>query len=92
MHEDDVPARELLDELLAERFPSWRGVLNEESASRARMKRGRRALADLVGDEDVSLYLPLAAGDNDLVRRARRRLLENLPTDYGYGRQQRPPA
>lgn len=66
----------LLDELVAERFPGWQDVLNEESAARATLaekrealEARREALAAIYGDDcDVVINL-------DLVRlRARRAL------------------
>jgi hypothetical protein len=90
VHEDDVSDRELLDELIAERFPSWRGVLNE--ASRTRAEQRRRTRSDPVTGERVeTVTVPFDYGDDDLVRRARRRLLErSLPIDTGCGEGARP--
>lgn len=91
VHEDDVTDRELLDELLAERFPNWKGVLNEAAVTRARLRRRRQLTPQLPAGEPEAV-VPLDIGDDDLVRRARRRILEDLPGDYGPARQQRPPA
>jgi hypothetical protein len=76
--DDDITGDELRDEIMAERFPHWRGVLNE--AARARFLRG---LADEVKPESAR-PAPWTYADNDLTRARRRRILrEELPGEYG---------
>lgn len=82
MHEDDVTDRALLDEIIGERFPHWRGVLNEAARSRAAQARQSNPLTG----PPVHRVVVRDHGDTDLIRFQRRKQLnEAMPPDQGHG-------